>query len=90
MPEKPVLKSDLLADPLGEALGDVYLFLLRKAAERKQGITATIKAERIASNLPVQAEITAPDGQVDELLSPVGAPGETRRKRRKINQASDS
>lgn len=60
MSTKPALQSDLPADPVGDALADVYLFLLRKATERKRGITA---ADGVLSNLPIQAEDTVSEDQ---------------------------
>lgn len=54
MSKKPAWKSDLPADPVGDALADVYLFLLRRAAERKREITATTDAKGITGNVPVQ------------------------------------
>jgi len=63
MSKKPALKSDLPADPVGDALADVYLFLLRKAAERKREITATTDAEGAVDTLPISAEGAASEEQ---------------------------
>lgn len=64
MSNKPVLKSELPTDPVGDALADVYIFLLRKAAERKHQMaslsnngtttgTSVNEAETLSSRVPV-------------------------------------
>ena len=64
MSKKFGLNPDLPTDPVGDALADVYLFLLRKAAERKRQMaalsnngtvtgTSVEEAETLASRVPV-------------------------------------
>lgn len=45
MPRKHSPNASLPTDPVGDALADVYLFLMRQAAERKQDQLVT---ERVA------------------------------------------
>lgn len=50
-------------DPPRDAMVDVYMYLLRKAAERKREITATADAKEITGNVPIQPIDTASEEQ---------------------------
>ena len=66
MTKKLSIQSTLPPDPVGDALADVYSFLLRKAAERKRAITVTPRTAIVVST--VVAEV-AYGGQDSSILN---------------------
>lgn len=59
MSKKPILKSDLPDDPVGDALADVYFFLLQKAAERKRQMAALSNNGTVAGTSVGETETLA-------------------------------
>ena len=55
----------LAVDPIGDPLADVYLFLLRKAAERKR---------ELAANVPANVGAGRPQSEADPQANRAGAP----------------
>jgi hypothetical protein len=64
--------SVLPPDPVGDALADVYLFLLRKAAERKRGMAAMPDTGNVADTAVARSEDATRD-----LLAPGAQPNIT-------------
>ena len=73
MTRKQLPNDDLPANPLGDTLADVYLFLLRKAIDRKRAVTAIPSTDTIADTSPDQTQTTVSDIQTS-VVRPDVAP----------------
>jgi hypothetical protein len=68
MTKKVSIPSALLPDPVGDALADVYTFLLRKAAERKRAITATPHSAIVAGTVVAEVDCAEQDSLIPNTL----------------------
>jgi hypothetical protein len=67
MSKKQLIGAELPVDRVGDALADVYLFLLRKAGERRRAVAATEPAvinngTQIAAPRSAATEVTVQPG----------------------------
>ena len=68
MTKKGSIPSALLPDPIGDALADVYTFLLRKAAERKRAITATPHTAIVVGTVVAEVDCDRQDTLIPNKL----------------------
>lgn len=73
MTKKQLSNEDLPANPVGDTLADVYLFLLRKAIDRKRTIMAIPCTDTTAVISPDQTQTTVSDIQTS-VVRPDVAP----------------